>query len=152
MHTIRKIPLNEVAALAGQELGVSTWHSITQERINLFADASSNFTWIHVDVMRAQRERGGSIAHGFLTLSLVPTMWHEICEITGFTHGFNYGIDKLRFISPVKSGTRIRLRATMMEPETKGGGLIVCVKCVVERENEDRPALAGDWREIYFPG
>lgn len=150
MYSTRKIPLNEVAALAGQELGVSTWHSITQERINLFAAATDNFTWIHVDVERAERERGGSIAHGFLILSLVPTLWHEICEITGFTHGFNYGIDKIRFINPVKAGDLIRLRATMMDPEAKRGGLIVCVKCVVERENEERPALVGDWREIYY--
>lgn len=146
----RKISLDEAPTLAGVELGVSEWHTVTQDEINLFAEATGDHTWFHVDIPRAEREMGGTIAHGFLTLSLLPALWHQIGEITGFKYGYNYGLDKVRFTSPVKAGARVRLRATMLEPIEKRGGLLIGVGCVVEIEGEERPALVADWSEIFY--
>lgn len=146
----RKISLDEAPSLAGQELGVSGWHTVTQDEINLFAEATGDFTWFHVDIPRAEREMGGTIAHGFLTLSLLPALWHQVGEITGFKSGYNYGLDKVRFTSPVKAGARVRLRATMLAPIEKRGGLLIGVGCVVEIEGEERPALVADWSEIFY--
>lgn len=147
----RLIPLREVAGLAGQELGVSDWHTVDQTQINRFADATGDSEWFHVDVERATREIGGTIAHGFLTLSIVPSLWVQIARITDYKSAFNYGLDKTRFTAPVKAGSRIRLRATMLEPQQRRGGWIVTVHCVVEIEGEEKPALVTDWSEIVYP-
>jgi acyl dehydratase len=147
---IRLIPLSDVASLAGQDLGVSAWHTVDQKQINLFAEATRDFEWFHVDVERATREMGGTIAHGFLTLSIVPSLWSEIARITDYASGYNYGLDKTRFTAPVKTGARIRLRATMLPPQERRGGTIVGVHCVVEVEGEERPALVTDWSEIFY--
>ena len=93
---------------------------------------------------------GGTIAHGFLTLSIVPALWVQMVEVTGYKSGYNYGLDKVRFTSPVKAGARVRLRATLLEPQARRGGLIVGAKCVIEVEGEERPALVADWWEIYY--
>lgn len=146
----RMIPLHEVTGLAGQELGLSEWHVVTQAQIDLFAEATGDFEWFHVDVERATRDMGGTIAHGFLTLSIVPALWGQIARITGFRNGYNYGLDKTRFTAPVKAGARIRLRATMLEPQQRRGGTIVGVGCVIEVEGEERPALVTDWCEIFY--
>jgi acyl dehydratase len=146
----RMIPLTEVASLAGQELGVSDWITVTQAQINQFADATGDHEWFHVDIERATREMGGTIAHGFLTLSVVPALWGQIARITGFKNGYNYGLDKTRFTAPVKAGARVRLRATMLPPQLRRGGTIVGVSCVVEIEGEERPALVTDWCEIFY--
>jgi acyl dehydratase len=148
----RRIALDEIAGLAGQELGVSQWHTVTQQQIDLFAEATGDFEWFHVDIERAEREMGGTIAHGFLTLSLLPMLWHHIGEITGFASGYNYGVDKVRFTSPVKPGSRVRMRATMLAPQTKRGGLLSTVHCVIEVEGQERPALVADWSEIFYTG
>ena len=144
------IPLSEVAGLAGQELGVSDWVTVSQAQINQFAEATGDFEWFHVDIERATREMGGTIAHGFLTLSIVPALWGTIARITGYKSGYNYGLDRTRFTSPVKSGARVRLRATMLPPQQRRGGTIVGVACVIEVEGQDRPALATDWCEIFY--
>ena len=146
----RLIKLSEVAALSGEELGVSEWTQVTQEQVNLFAEATRDFEWFHVDVARAEREMGGTIAHGFLTVSLVPALWSEIARITDYKAGFNYGMDRTRFTAPVKVGARVRLRATLLEPQQRRGGTIVSVRCVVEIEGEERPALVTDWSEIFY--
>ncbi len=147
---IRKIPLQDVPDLVGQEIGVSEWETITQDMINAFADVSGDHTWIHVDVERAKRELGGTVGHGFLTLSLVPAHWLSIAEITGWDYGYMYGLDKTRWLHPVTSGTRVRLRTTMLEPEGRKGGTIVSINCVIEIEGADKPALVTDWREIFY--
>jgi acyl dehydratase len=146
----RLIALKDVAALAGEELGVSEWHTLTQDQINLFAQATGDFEWFHVDIERATREMGGTIAHGFLTLSIVPALWGQIARITEFKSGYNYGLDKTRFTAPVKAGARVRLRATMLPPQQRRGGTIVGVSCVIEVEGESRPALVTDWCEIFY--
>lgn len=146
----RYIPLKDVAGLAGQELGVSEWHTITQEQINLFAEATGDFEWFHVDVERATKEMGGTIAHGFLTMSVVPHLWGQIARITDFKNGYNYGCDKMRFTAPVRPGQKIRLKASMLPPQEKRGGTLVSVHCVIEIEGEERPALITDWSEIFY--
>ncbi|WP_068072100.1 MaoC family dehydratase [Novosphingobium lentum] len=146
----RLIPLHDVAGLVGQELGVSDWHTVSQDQIDDFAQATGDKEWFHIDVERATREMGGTIAHGFLTLSIVPVLWGTIARITEFKGGYNYGIDKARFTAPVRAGARIRLRATMREPQQRRGGTIVSVGCVIEVEGEDRPALVTDWSEIFY--
>ncbi|MCY4428392.1 MAG: MaoC family dehydratase [Halieaceae bacterium] len=146
----RKISLEEVPSLVGQELGVTEWQTIKQDDINTFADLTGDNTWIHVDVERANRELGGTVCHGFLTLSNVPGHWLTLAEITGWEYGYMYGLDKTRWLHPVTSGDRIRLRATMAEPEQRNGGTIVTIKCVMEIEGKDKPALATDWREIFY--
>ena len=147
---MRLIPFREVAGLAGQELGVSDWHTVDQSQVDRFAEATGDFEWFHVDVERAKREIGGTIAHGFLTLSIVPSLWVQIARITGYESAFNYGLDKTRFTAPVRAGSRIRLRATMLEPQQRRGGWIVSVHCVVEIEGEEKPALVTDWSEILY--
>ena len=146
----RMIPLSEVAGLAGQELGVSEWVTVSQAQINQFAEATGDFEWFHVDIERATREMGGTIAHGFLTLSIVPALWGTIARITGYKNGYNYGLDRTRFTAPVKSGARVRLRATMLPSQQRRGGTIVGVGCVIEVEGQDRPALVTDWCEIFY--
>jgi acyl dehydratase len=147
---LRLISLNEVAGLAGQELGVSAWHTVDQKQVNVFAEATGDYEWFHVDVERAEREMGGTIVHGFLTLSIVPALWSQIARITDYASGYNYGLDKTRFTAPVKTGARIRLRATMLPPQERRGGTIVSVRYVVEVEGEERPALVTDWSEIFY--
>ena len=146
----RLIKLSEVPQWAGKELGVSGWHVLEQAQIDRFAGATGDFEWFHVDVERAKREMGGTIAHGFLTLSIVPMLWSQIARITDYEGGFNYGLDKTRFTAPVASGARVRLRATMLEPQQRRGGVIVSVHCIIEVEGQDRPALVTDWSEIFY--
>jgi acyl dehydratase len=146
----RLIRLSEVSALAGQELTVSDWQAIDQKQIDLFAEATGDFAWLHVDVERANREIDGTIAHGFLALSIVPAHWGKIDRITGYTSGYNYGLNKTRFTAPVKAGALIRLRATMLPPQERRGGMIVSVRCVVEIKDEEKPALVTDWSEIFY--
>ncbi|MFO1428155.1 MAG: MaoC family dehydratase, partial [Steroidobacteraceae bacterium] len=121
-----------------------------QSQINRFAEATGDFEWFHVDVERATREMGGTIAHGFLTLSIVPMLWSQVARITDYAGGYNYGLDKTRFTAPVRAGARVRLRATMLEPQQRRGGTIVGVHCVLEVEGEARPALVADWSEIFY--
>jgi acyl dehydratase len=147
---VREIHVNEFDALAGQELGVSDWHVVSQDQIDLFAKATGDAHWTHVDVPRAEREIGGTFAHGLLTLSLIPFLSHDIFQITGYKGGYSYGYDKVRLINVVKVGALLRLRATMNEPEVRGDGVISSIKCVIEIEGQDRPALVTDWREIYY--
>ncbi|MCY4425943.1 MAG: MaoC family dehydratase [Halieaceae bacterium] len=146
----RKIPLDAVPTFVGRKLGVSQWETIDQDQIQAFADVTGDHTWIHVDVERANRELGGTVGHGFLTLSLVPAHWLSIAEISEWDYGYMYGLDKTRWLHPVTSGNRVRLHATMKEPEERNGGTIVSIQCEVEIEGVDKPALVTDWREIFF--
>ena len=107
------IALKDVGTLIGKEVGVSDWLQITQERVNQFAEATGDFQWIHVDVERATREIGGPIAHGYLTLSLIPFLSAGLVSLTGVTRGINYGSDKVRFTNMVRVGKRVRLRQSL---------------------------------------
>jgi len=135
--------LAELAALAGTEIGTSDWVEITQQRIDLFADATDDHQWIHVDPQRAADSPfGGTIAHGFLTLSLFIPMWSSLLEITDATTLVNYGLDRVRFTSPVRAGSRVRLTATLSTVDAvPAGGYQLGVSGVIHVEGQERPAV-----------
>ncbi|MET0657820.1 MAG: MaoC family dehydratase [Steroidobacteraceae bacterium] len=134
----------------GRNLGSSDWILITQERINEFARVTGDHQWMHVDIERATRERGGTIAHGLLIASLLPLMSEQIASVSGYSGGYSYGFDKLRFTHPVRCGQRVRLQQTFAGVEARQGGQVVTLKCVVEIDGEPRPALVADYLALYF--
>jgi acyl dehydratase len=140
--------LSTITNFVGQELGVSAWMTIDQERINQFADFTGDHQWIHVDVERARRESpsGSTIAHGFLTLSLAASLQYEIGIIpAGVSEALNYGLERVRFLAPVKAGARIRDRVVLMAVETRGKGqLLLKTRNTIEIEGESRPALIAE--------
>jgi acyl dehydratase len=158
MNEVWKKPpmtLDAYRNMVGSEIGVSSWHLLDQSRINLFADVIEDHQFIHVDPERAKRETsfGTTVAHGFLTMSLMSIMSYEVMPvIEGTTMGVNYGFDKLRFISPVRSGKRVRGRFTLAEAKLrKPAELLSRTSVTVEIEGEEKPALVADWIGlIYF--
>jgi acyl dehydratase len=153
----KKPPMSLVAyqAMVGKEIGVSSWHLIDQGRIDVYADVIEDHQFIHVDPERAKKETafGTTIAHGFLTMSLMSIMSYEVMPvIEGTTMGVNYGFDKLRFLSPVRAGSRVRGRFVLAEATLrKPAELLSRTNVTVEIEGEDRPALVADWLGlIYF--
>jgi acyl dehydratase len=140
--------LDEIKALAGRDLGKSGWLLVTQERVNLFADATDDHQWIHVDPERAaDGPFGATIAHGYLTLSLVIPLFSDLLTIGGISMGVNYGLDKLRFPSPVRVGSRIRLGGVVEEVTEVDGGVQMTIDFAVEVEGQDKPALVA--RALY---
>jgi acyl dehydratase len=137
-----------VTQFVGHELSVTDWTAIGQERIDQFAACTGDHQWIHVDVERAKRESpfGGTVAHGYLTLSLLPAMQFSVGTLPeGVTAALNYGADKVRFINPVRAGARIRDRITLVGAEDKGGGrLLLTTRHTVEIEGEEKPAMVAD--------
>ena len=137
----------ELPTLKGQELGTSDWIEITQDRVNLFADATGDHQWIHVDVERAHRESpfGGPIAHGYLTLSLLIPMWSQVLVVTDVAMAVNYGLNKVRFPAPVPVGSKVRLTATLTAVEqVGGGGHQVTASATIEREGDDKPVCIAE--------
>jgi acyl dehydratase len=140
--------LDEIRALVGKDLGKSAWLEITQDRVNLFADATDDHQWIHVDAERAATGPfGATIAHGYLTLSLVIPLFNDLLQVGGISMGINYGLDKLRFPTPVKVGSKIRLGGTVTQVDDVPGGVQALVDLTVEVEDQPKPALAA--RGIY---
>ena len=138
----------EVPALKGRELGTSDWHEVTQDQVNMFADATGDHQWIHVDPERAKDGPfGAPIAHGFLTLSLAVTFWTELLEVEGVATKVNYGLDKVRFISPVKVGARVRMNAVVAEVTEIGGGYQLTVDQTIEIDGATKPAVVA--RGLY---
>src|SRR6202035_4560283 len=149
------VSLEAYQNMVGQEVGGSSWHLVDQNRIDLFANVIDDHQFIHVDPERAKRETsyGTTVAHGFLTMSLMSIMSYEVMPvIEGTTMGVNYGFDKLRFISPVRAGSRVRGRFTLMEAKLrKPTELMSRTNVTVEIEGEEKPALVADWIGlIYF--
>lgn len=149
------ITLEAYQAMVGKEIGVSSWHLIDQPRIDTYAGVTEDHQFIHVDPERAKRETafGTTIAHGFLTMSMMSVMSYEVMPaIAGTTMGVNYGFDKLRFVSPVRSGRRVRGRFVLAEAKLrKAGELQSRTSVTVEIEGEDKPALVAEWLGlIYF--
>jgi acyl dehydratase len=137
-----------LSALAGKHLGYSEWHEITQERVNRFADATDDHQWIHVDLERAgSGPFGAPIAHGYLTLSLTPVLMHEIFEVDGVSMSINYGINKLRFPSPVPVGSRIRAGVDLAGLEEVSGGVQATLAVTFEVDGANKPACVA---EILF--
>ena len=137
----------------GQEVAVTDWLEITQARVNLFADATGDHQWIHVDPARAAAELPSktTIAHGFLTLSLVSTLLRDAVELTGLRMAINYGLNRVRFVSPVPTGARIRGRFTLSSVEDAGGSLQAVWNLTVEREGGEKPCLVAEWLVRYYP-
>lgn len=142
----------EFAAHLGEELGVSDWMEIDQDRINRFADATLDHQWIHVDEERARRESpyGGTIAHGYLTLSLLPHLWEEILQVNNIKMLVNYGIEKLRFVHAVPTGSRIRLVAELYNISNLKGICKTEISFKIEIESQRKPALAGTAIFLYY--
>lgn len=137
----------QLKAAVGEDLGVSDWMQITQERVNTFADATGDHQWIHVDVERAKKESpfGGPIAHGYLSLSLIPVLNWQIYTVENVKLGINYGSNKVRFINPVKVGAHVRLQTTLASVEDASGGAVQVVATnTLEIENETKPALIAE--------
>jgi acyl dehydratase len=131
----------ELEALVGKHLGYSEWLEISQHRVNTFADATDDHQWIHLDAERAATGPfGTTIAHGYLTLSLLIPMWHDILQFEGLRMGVNYGLNRVRFPSPVPVGSRIRAGGTLVSVETVADSTFqVVVDFVVEREGGEKP-------------
>jgi acyl dehydratase len=135
----------------GQQLGYSDWHEITQDRVNQFADATGDHQWIHVDPERAKSGPfGGPIAHGYLTLSLAPALLPEVMRVEGFKMGVNYGLNKLRYPSPVPVGAKLRVGATLAEVEEISGGVQVTLDLAFEVEGKDKPACVAQAVYRYY--
>ncbi|HEY1911923.1 MAG TPA: MaoC family dehydratase [Vicinamibacterales bacterium] len=137
----------------GEEIAVSDWLQISQERIDQFADATGDHQWIHVDAVRAAAESPfkATIAHGFLTLSLVSTLMRDAVQFTGLRMAINYGLNKVRFVSPVPVGSRVRARIVPAAVTDVDGGVQVTWLVTVEREGGDKPACVAQWLVRYYP-
>jgi acyl dehydratase len=148
----RVVDINELKSLVGQELGVSEWHLVTQEEINQFAGATHDHQWIHVDPERAKRESpfGGTIAHGYYTLSLAPYLIPQVVTVSGIRMGVNYGLNSLRFTSPVRIGKRLRVRVTLKAVDDVSGGVQVAIGLSFEVEGEPKPACVGEVVYRYY--
>lgn len=142
----RSVAYADVKSLVGTELGVSDWHAVTQEEINTFAECTHDHQWIHIDVERAKKESpfGGPVAHGYYTLSLAPYLMDQIWTVEGIRMGVNYGLNKLRFPSPMPVGKRVRARATLDNAEDVTGGMQVTVGLTFEVEGSSKPACVAE--------
>ncbi len=143
----------ELMQYVGKELGVSDWLQIDQPMIDAFAKATGDFNWIHIDVERAQQEMPGgkTIAHGFLTLSLIPELSKTVYRMRQRGKGFNYGADRIRFTSPVPVGSRIRLRQTLKDAEQTDSGTRLTFASVIEVEGRERPAMVAETIVLVTP-
>jgi acyl dehydratase len=145
--------VQELRSLIGQEVAASEWFEITQERINAFADATEDHQWIHLDAERAKTDSPfkTTIAHGFLTLSLLPHLAAQAFTVRGdFKMGINYGLNRLRFVSPVASGSRVRARFTLQAVEDVAGGIQITWAVTVEADGAQKPSVVAEWLVRYY--
>ncbi|GAA3649394.1 MaoC family dehydratase [Nocardioides ginsengisoli] len=150
MRTFDGIP--ELEAAVGEHLGYSDWHTITQEQIDAFAKATGDFQWIHIDpVEAAQGPFGTTIAHGYLTLSLVPMLSWQVYDVQGIRMGVNYGANKLRFPAPVPVDSRVRAGVELLSVAPGAGGYQLVTRVTVEREDGDKPACVVDTVSVLVP-
>ena len=142
----------DLLTMIGQDLGSSSWLDVSQERINLFADATGDHQWIHVDVERARTGPfGGPIAHGYLTLSLLIPLWSEILVIEELDMAVNYGLNKVRFPAPVPAGARVQLSATLADADEVGGnGIQATIDTVLRVEGADKPVCIAQMVHRYY--
>ncbi|HVV64226.1 MAG TPA: MaoC family dehydratase [Rhizomicrobium sp.] len=149
---MKHVTFEELPSLVGQETGVSDWVTIDQDRIDKFAEATGDHQWIHVDVARAAKEMPGgkTIAHGYLTLSLIPWLTKDFLKVEGVNRGINYGSNKVRFTNMVPVGSRVRARARLLSAEPRGGGMQLVNEVTIEIEGQKRPALVTESIGILF--
>lgn len=147
------VTLQELSGLVGEELGTSDWLTVTQDMIDEFAEATHDDQWIHTDPDRAaDGPFGTTIAHGYLTLSLVPVLAHQVLEVEDIGMGINYGLNRVRFPAPVPSGARVRGRVSVVDVEALDDGAVqVTSKVIVEVEDVDKPACVAEPVSRYYP-
>lgn len=150
MKVIKSI--EDAKALEGQEIGLSDWVVIDQNRIDQFAEATGDYQWIHVDTERAAKEMpdGKTIAHGYLTLALVPALATNFIEFENLARAINFGANKMRFYTPVPVGARVRARASILQARKRGGALLLSSKVKIEVEGERKPACVAEILGMYF--
>jgi acyl dehydratase len=145
------IDITDLPSKVGEHIGYSGWHTVTQEQVNLFADATGDHQWIHVDPERAKSGPfGGPIAHGYLTLSLIPALLPEVLAVSGITMGVNYGANKVRFPSPVPVGSELRLGLGLAAVEEVQGGVQVTLDVVLEVKDAPKPSCAAQVVFRYY--
>ncbi|MDJ0700691.1 MAG: MaoC family dehydratase [Woeseiaceae bacterium] len=150
MHVIESV--EDAKALEGQEVGLSEWTVIDQHRIDQFAEATGDYQWIHVDTERAASEMpdGKTIAHGYLTLALIPSLTANFVEVPNLARAINFGVNKLRFYTPVQVGDRVRARATVIKAQRRAGALLLTSEVRIEVENANKPACVAETLGMYF--
>ncbi len=153
-YNTEPVPVADLIAKEGQEIGVTRWFHMDQERVNQFADCTEDWYFIHTDPEKAKTETpwGGTIAHGFLTASLLSAMAYDVVpRIQGVAHGVNYGFDKLRFVSKVPVGSNVRGRFVLKRADTsKDGEITLTYNVTIEIEDQERPAVVADWIARQF--
>lgn len=147
---MRMVNYADLETLVGTEVGASQWHQITQAQINKFADATGDHQWIHVDVERARKELGAPIAHGYLTLSLLPMLSAQIMRVPDSVRGINFGSNKLRFTNMVPVDSRVRLKQKCLGIEPRAGGKQITMESTVEIDGKDRPALVAETMSLIY--
>ena len=152
MHVISCI--NDAKALEGIEVGVSDWVVIDQHRIDQFAEATGDYQWIHVDTERAAKEMpdGKTIAHGYLTLALIPALTGNFVDVRNLERAINFGLNKVRFYAPVPVGAKIRARTTVLQARQRAGALMLTSETRLEVEGERKPACVAETLGMYFFG
>ena len=150
MHVISSI--EDAKSLEGVEVGLSDWVVIDQNRIDQFAEATGDYQWIHVDTERAAAEmpEGKTIAHGYLTLALIPSLTGNFVEMENLARAINFGVNKVRFYTPVRAGDRVRARATVLQARRRAGALLLTSETRIEVENERKPACVAETLGMYF--
>jgi acyl dehydratase len=145
--------LDELKAKIGQEIGVSDWHDVTQESVNEFADVTGDHNWIHVDPERAKETPfGGTIAHGYYTLSLAPKFSYSLLSVEGFAFGVNYGLNRVRFPAPLPVGSRVRMRMKLAGVDDIPGGAQFTTELTFEREDGDKPVCVAESLARVYTG
>ena len=150
MYVIKSI--EDAKALEGVEVGLSDWVVIDQNRIDQFAEATTDYQWIHVDTERCAREMpdGRTIAHGYLTLSLIPALTGDFVEVKNLARAINFGANKVRFYTPVPAGARVRARVTVLQARLRAGALMITSETRIEVEGERKPACVAETLGMYF--
>ena len=151
---IRITSVEDAKALEGEEVGVSDWVVVDQHRIDQFAEATADHQWIHVDTERAAREmpNGKTIAHGYLTLSLIPALTAKFIEFENLARAINFGANKVRFYTPVPTGSRVRARGVVLQARSRAGALLLTSEVKIEVEGERKPACVAEILGMYFFG
>jgi acyl dehydratase len=145
------LTISEIEGTSERELGVSDWHTVEQSHVDQFAEATGDHQWIHVDPeMAKQGPFGTTIAHGYLSLSLLPMLLSQVMSVSDARMGVNYGTDKVRFISPVPVGSRVRVKAKLLEGNRKGEGVLYKVGVELEIEGQEKPAMVGEVLYMVF--
>ena len=146
-----RLTVEELEGTGERELGTSAWHSVEQRSVDLFAEATGDHQWIHVDPgAAAAGPFGGTIAHGYLSLSMLPMLMSEVLSVEGARMGVNYGIERVRFTAPVPTGSEVRLQAKLLSAERRGDGVLYRVGVQIEIRGSEKPALVGEVLYLVF--